>query len=124
MPALALPKPAYADAASPTLFLAIARQGAALLAFEEWCNVTDDVRAKQEGRTISEADYAAFEAAEKAEAAARAAVFLEPIATVADLRAAVEWAHELCELEDSDVAADFWLRCARRRSWMASGRVR
>ena len=55
LPALALPRPG--SAASPTLILAIARQRAALLAFEEWCNVTDDVRAKQEGRTIREADY-------------------------------------------------------------------
>lgn len=73
------------------IFAAIERHKAALSAFEATCDLTDEVRADEQGREVAEADSLQHEAAGDAEIEALEALIETLPATKAGARAAIEW---------------------------------
>jgi len=80
-----------ASAANPDpIFAAIERHKKAWRVFSDCCDLTDNVAAENEGRIVTEADEAAYEAANDAEYEARDVLFQTPAETVAGVRAFIE----------------------------------
>jgi hypothetical protein len=87
----ALSGPSTAFAANPDpIFAAIERHKKAWRTFSATCDLTDNVLAEKEGRIVTEADEAIYEAASDAEHEARAALFNTPAQTAAGMRAFIE----------------------------------
>jgi hypothetical protein len=97
--ALAIPAAAMVAPADP-IFAAIEKHRLALAAFAAASNLTDDVKAEQEGREVTEADWTADDAALKAEGVA-----LEELATTVPLTSA--GARAMLEYCASSDAVDF-----------------
>ncbi len=73
------------------IFAAIDRHKDAWRSFLPACNLTDEVLAEQQGREVTEADEAVYEAAGDAEIEALEALIETPPTTKAGARAAIEW---------------------------------
>jgi hypothetical protein len=73
------------------IFAAIKRHNAAWKAFGDTCSRTDNVVAENEGREVTEADEAAWSAANEAEEDAFEALITLPPVTMPGLRAAVHY---------------------------------
>jgi hypothetical protein len=86
---------AQAGAAAPAdpdpIFAAIERHKAAERAFLVTCDRTDEVRASQEGREVTEDDEAAWDSARDVEEAALQALIETAPTSTAGARAAIEW---------------------------------
>ncbi len=86
---------AQAAGAAPTqgdpIFAALERHKAAERAFIRTCDLTDRVRAEQEGREVTEADEAAWDLARGVEEAAVQALIETAPTSKAGARAAIEW---------------------------------
>jgi hypothetical protein len=93
-PVAGLPAVAGAVAGNDPIFAAIERHKSAWRAFLPTCDLTDEVLAKQQGREVSEADEAAYEAAGDAETEALDALVETAPTTKAGARAAIEWLNE------------------------------
>lgn len=90
-PIAGLPAIAGAVAGADPIFAAIERHKQVLSDFEDACNLTDEVRARNDGREITANDEAAFNAFSEAESAALDDLLaLAPI-TRAGARAALEY---------------------------------
>jgi hypothetical protein len=86
--------PAVASAASlevDPIFAAIKRHHEAWRAFDASCPFSDDVVAEREGREVTEADEAAYEAANETEERAFEALVTLPPVTLPGFRAAVHY---------------------------------
>jgi len=73
------------------IFAALERHKAAERAFIRTCDLTDEVRASQEGREVTEDDEAAWDSAREAEEAALQALIETAPTSKAGARAAIEW---------------------------------
>lgn len=73
------------------IFAAIERHKAAERAFLVTCDRTDEVRASQEGREVTEDDEAAWDSARDVEEAALQALIETAPTSKAGVRAAIEW---------------------------------
>ncbi|PPD16941.1 MAG: hypothetical protein CTY30_07995 [Methylocystis sp.] len=86
---------AQAAGAAPTqgdpIFAALERHKAAERAFIRTCDLTDEVRAADEGREVTEADEAAWDSARELEEAALQALVDTAPTSKAGARAAIEW---------------------------------
>ena len=80
---------------SDPIFAAIAHHEAAESRYLAACKLTDDVKAEREGRVITPADEAEFEAAEAASDSALAALLATAPATKAGARAGLDYFVEL-----------------------------
>ncbi|ULO22987.1 hypothetical protein [Methylocystis sp. SB2] len=87
LPAIASEIPADSD----PIFAALERHKAAERAFIRTCDLTDDVRAEQEGRIVTEADEAAWDSAREVEEAALQTLVDTAPTSKAGARAAIEW---------------------------------
>ncbi len=96
IPALAIPAAVTAEPTDPILAL-IARHKLARARFSETCNLTDEVRAREEGREVTAADDRAYETTSDAEQAAMRELKDTPPLTAAG---AVAVLHYLVELND------------------------
>ena len=93
-PVAGLPAIAGAVAGNDPIFAAIERHKAAWSAFLPTCDLTDEVRAKKEGREVTQTDRAAHEAAGDAEIEALEALVETAPTTKAGARATIEWLNE------------------------------
>ncbi|MGJ0535561.1 hypothetical protein [Methylocystis sp.] len=87
LPAIASEIPADAD----PIFAALERHKAAERAFIRTCDLTDEARAEQEGREVTEADEAAWDSAREVEEAALQALIDTAPTSKAGARAAIDW---------------------------------
>jgi hypothetical protein len=79
------------DPGADPIFAAIERHKELFAIFTGTCDRADEVKAKREGREVTEADEAALEAACDAEMDAAAELVAIPPTTVAGMRAAIEY---------------------------------
>jgi hypothetical protein len=117
--------PAVASAASlevDPIFAAIQAHIEAWRAFSATCSRTDNVVASNEGREVTEADEAAYAAANDAEVEAFEALLTLPPVTVAGFRAAVHYFIEF-ETECIPGATDKFLTALLASPILAIGRV-
>ena len=89
---------------SDPIFAAIARHEATENRFCAACNLTDEVRAQREGRAITPADEAEFEAASVASASALLVLLATPPMTKAGARAGLDY---FMSLDDGHHLGDF-----------------
>lgn len=73
------------------IFAALERHNAAERAFIRTCDLTDEVRAEEEGRIVTVADEAAKDSAREVEEAALQALIDTAPTSKAGARAAIEW---------------------------------
>ena len=90
-PIAGLPALALSNGAPDPIFAAIERHKAARLAFHDACDLTDEVRAEQEGRVISVEDEATYERISAAELAALDTLAETPPRSLAGLLAALDY---------------------------------
>jgi hypothetical protein len=104
------------------IFAAIKRHIEAWRAFGDTCSRADDVVARNEGREVTQADEAAYEASNKAEERAFEALITLPPVTVAGFRAAV---HYFIEFETDCIpgATDKFLTALLASPVLAIGRA-
>ncbi len=108
LPAAAM-LPISALAADP-VYAAIERHKLALAHFNACCRLTDDVVAREEGRTVTQDDLELHRVADDAEATALQEVLTTPPVSIHGTRALLEYVgsiHRICGLE-SDHFDDFF----------------
>jgi hypothetical protein len=104
------------------IFAAIKRHHEAWRAFDAACPWTDDVVAKREGREVTEADEAAYEAANETEERAFEALVTLPPVTLPGFRAAVHYFLEF-EIDCIPGATDKFLTTLLASPLLSIGRV-
>jgi hypothetical protein len=101
--AIALPAMASPAVATDPILALIERHKLAWARFSDTCNLTDEVRAKEEGREVTEADELAYDTANAAEKAMMAELMDTPPVTAAG---AVAILHYLIKLNDGGWGTD------------------
>jgi hypothetical protein len=104
------------------IFAAIKRHNAAWKAFGDTCSRTDNVVAENEGREVTEADEAAWSAANEAEENAFEALITLPPVTLPGFRAAVHYFIEF-ETECIPGATDKFLSALLASPLLSLGRA-